>query len=122
MKRFCKPGDIILILFFLLAGAGTWFLTCRLNSKDKPSGIRITTPEQEYALSMKDTLVSVSGPAGETKIKIEDGSVWVAQASCPRKLCVRQGKISRTGRSIVCLPNRIVITIEGRTRIDATTY
>ncbi|HBE87040.1 MAG TPA: hypothetical protein DDW53_19330, partial [Lachnoclostridium sp.] len=37
----------------------------------------------------------------------------ITEASCPDKVCVRTGKIHRSGELIVCLPNRVVITIEG---------
>jgi hypothetical protein len=33
-------------------------------------------------------------------------------ADCPDKLCIRQGIVSRSGERIVCLPNRVSITIE----------
>lgn len=45
------------------------------------------------------------------KIKIEDGKVWVTDASCPDKLCVKQGKIDKDGQSVICLPNKVVIKI-----------
>lgn len=42
---------------------------------------------------------------------IEDGEVYLKSADCPDKLCVKQGKISRVGQSIVCLPRKVVIRI-----------
>ena len=45
------------------------------------------------------------------KIKIADGKVWVTEASCPDKLCVKQGKIDKDGQSIICLPNKVVVKI-----------
>lgn len=54
---------------------------------------------------------------GEGEIRnivvVEDGTVYMKEADCPDKLCIRQGKISRTGESIICLPNRVTVTIEG---------
>lgn len=46
-------------------------------------------------------------------VEISGGSVSVTKASCKNQVCVRHGKISHTGESIVCLPNRLVVTIEG---------
>lgn len=46
-------------------------------------------------------------------VEIKNGSVSVSEASCKNQVCVRHGSISRAGESIVCLPNRLVITIEG---------
>ncbi len=42
---------------------------------------------------------------------IQDGHAHIKDATCPDKLCEMQGKINKTGETIVCLPNRIVITV-----------
>ena len=39
--------------------------------------------------------------------------VRVDRADCPTQDCVHTGVINRAGQSIVCLPARIVITLEG---------
>ena len=39
--------------------------------------------------------------------------VCVSQADCPTRDCVRTGTVTRAGQSIVCLPARIVVTLEG---------
>ena len=43
---------------------------------------------------------------------IEDGRAYMSYADCPDKLCIKQGRISDTSKSIVCLPNRVVVSIE----------
>ncbi len=60
---------------------------------------------------------------GSNVLVIEDGAARVVEADCPDKLCVRQGEARRTGESIVCLPNRLIVTIEGaeRAEVDAIT-
>ena len=44
------------------------------------------------------------------------------EAGRPDKLCVKQGEISKAGESIICLPNRIIVSVEGgeESGIDAT--
>ena len=44
---------------------------------------------------------------------IENGSVVMEWADCPDQLCVNHRSISRDGESIICLPNRVVVSIEG---------
>jgi len=39
--------------------------------------------------------------------------VLVARADCPTQDCVHTGLITRSGQSIVCLPARIIIRLEG---------
>ncbi len=45
-------------------------------------------------------------------LAVENGEAYMREASCPDKLCVRQGKISREGQNIVCLPNRVSVKVE----------
>lgn len=50
---------------------------------------------------------------GYNKIRIEPDGVSVIAADCPDKLCMEQGKVSKTGVPIVCLPHRLTIELEG---------
>ena len=71
----------------------------------------------------KNRVVSVQGPQGNTLVEIKDHKVRVVESPCPNKLCVKQGWIS--SGAIVCLPNRVVVTVgDFKTpehTIDATT-
>ena len=56
----------------------------------------------------------IESPGGGTnRLVIKDGTVHMEEASCPDKVCIKQGTISETGQSIVCLPNRVIVTITG---------
>ena len=46
-------------------------------------------------------------------ITVSPDGVRVDRADCPTQDCVRTGTVSRAGQSIVCLPARIVVTVEG---------
>ena len=50
---------------------------------------------------------------GTNRLIITKGEAWIDEADCPDKLCVHQGKISNVNESIVCLPHRITVRIEG---------
>ncbi len=50
---------------------------------------------------------------GRNRLVVENGEIWCAEASCPDKVCVRQGKQSRDGEMIVCLPNRMTVKVRG---------
>ena len=58
----------------------------------------------------KDVLV-----IGEVKgdPEYDDGEVKMTHADCPDQICVHSVPISRYGGTIVCLPNRIILSIEG---------
>ena len=64
------------------------------------------------SLPVTDT-ISVPAPGrGENVVEISGGTVSVTEASCKNQVCVRHGAISKTGESIVCLPNRLVVRIQ----------
>lgn len=50
---------------------------------------------------------------GLNTIEIKDGKVRMMEAHCPNHECVHQGWISASHQSIVCLPNKLVVTMEG---------
>ena len=56
-------------------------------------------------------------------ITVRDGRVAVTYADCPGTDCVHSGWVSAAGRAVVCLPNRLVISLEGGATgdIDAVT-
>lgn len=54
-----------------------------------------------------------TGTGGWNTVEAEPGRIRIRQADCPDQVCVRQGWISDASVPIVCLPNRLVIQIEG---------
>ena len=50
---------------------------------------------------------------GRNIVHVEPGAVSVTHADCPDQICVMQGKLSGSGIPIICMPNRLVISIEG---------
>ena len=50
---------------------------------------------------------------GTNVLVIEGGCAYLTYADCPDRTCVRTGKIRFVGESIVCLPNRLSVTVRG---------
>ncbi|NLB32912.1 MAG: NusG domain II-containing protein [Tissierellia bacterium] len=55
--------------------------------------------------------VKIESETGFNILHIEDGQIWIHDASCPDRVCISQGKISYDGEIIVCLPNKMLIKI-----------
>ena len=65
----------------------------------------------EYPLK-KDAKYELSGShLGTNTLVIQSGKAYISEANCPDKQCMKQGKISRAGEMLVCLPNRVVVKI-----------
>lgn len=55
---------------------------------------------------------------GTNIVVIEDGYVYMKEANCPDKICIKQGKINKKGQTITCLPNKITVSIDSNDDID----
>ena len=55
----------------------------------------------------------VVSPAGDSPILSAPDGLCVLESDCPNQDCVRSGVISKPGQSLVCLPARIVIELQG---------
>lgn len=65
---------------------------------------------------------TVPGWQGPCTFEVEDGGVRMISSTCRDKICVGTGRVSTAGRSIVCLPNRVVVRVTGgRGKIDSVT-
>lgn len=74
------------------------------------AGERVAVFSQE-----KDTTYCIEGVNdSKNELVIENGTVYLREASCPDKLCVHQGSISYVGQSVICLPNQVTVTIAGQ--------
>jgi hypothetical protein len=58
---------------------------------------------------------SVNGPLGTTQIEVEPGRARVVADPSPRQLCVKQGWLTISGQTALCLPNQVSLEIRGRT-------
>ena len=65
-----------------------------------------------YTLEVACGLRGEASPWNHVSPDREQG-VRVAVSDCPTQDCVHTGTITRSGQSIVCLPARIIIRLEG---------
>lgn len=110
-----RTKNLIVLASLLVIGILGGLLYFLLNGRG--SMVYVTVDGKEiagYPLS-KDSEIEITGYLGGTNIlKIEKGSACILDADCPDKLCVHMGKISRNGQSIVCLPHRVIVTVDGK--------
>lgn len=65
-----------------------------------------------YPIDQDADFVVTSTGGKINRISIHDGKVSITEASCPDKLCIHQGTITESGQSLICLPNRVIVTIQ----------
>jgi len=125
-----KKGDkIIIIILFLCAAA--WFGINRLGYQQNATKIVIEVDGKPYkafnmnALGQKSEQIRIERPGGRyVDIALDKTGAYVIDVICPDKLCQQIGKIERVGQSIVCLPNKVVVEIQGKAEsdVDQVTY
>ena len=57
--------------------------------------------------------VPIRGPLGTSILEMGADKVRLVDSPCPDHICLAMGWIASPGEMIVCLPNKIVVRIEG---------
>ena len=80
-------------------------------------------PVQRVSLKT-DRRINLEGEKGRAVIEIKEGRVRAVESSCFQKICVNTGWINKPVQNIICLPNKVLVTIEGKgsPKIDAVSY
>ncbi len=60
-----------------------------------------------------DTVLTVKGIIGDTEVGVSNGGTHIVRSPCPGKNCMHQGEIRNAGRMLICIPNRVTVTVEG---------
>lgn len=112
-----KRNDIYLVLAVLSISL-LFFCWQRYNSKKTTVNARVIVEQDgeaigSYPLSIEEQLIFADDNGKKNVLAIQDGQAFIKEADCPDKLCVKHKPISRNGESIICLPHKLVIRIEG---------
>ena len=105
-----KKRDYILIGCILLVAAvcAGFFL---LTGKEAQEAV-VTVDGEVYGTSLLVNDRTIETEDGN-RLRIQNGQAKMEWADCPDQLCVHQKAISRTGESIICLPNQVVVSVQG---------
>jgi hypothetical protein len=115
-------GDAIIIACAVALALILWagFYAFPRNAAELTAVVRVDgkqvadLPVTGQNLSQKQ----VNIPGGVATISYGQGKVRVEPLddhTCPNGICWKTGWVSRAGQSIVCVPNRMTITLEGST-------
>lgn len=116
-------ADRFLIVLLLILGAISLFLVSLIQTQGEAVQIfQNNVLKYQFNLNEEKKLV-IENKSGFIQIFINNKKVWVNDSSCPTKICKKMGKISKTGQTIVCVPNKVFIQIIGKTEkyIDVIT-
>ncbi len=113
---------VVLIVFSLLG----IFFTNTIFADTSAEYAVVTVDGKEYgrySLNEKNgKILDVKTEFGYNKIEIKNGSVRMLDADCPDRVHVGQEAIKKPGEMFVCLPNRLVVRLEGKGGADGIAY
>lgn len=101
-----RKGDFFVIAFTVIALL-VWIFPSESGANAQ---IRVNGKLYETVPLGEDALIEVKTEFGVNVVEIENSCVSIASSDCKNKLCNKE-TISKNGQSIVCLPNRLSVTI-----------
>jgi len=112
MRIKVKTLDIIII--FAVAGL-TFFAVYMAYMKPKGNAqVLIQGQDAEWVYPIEaDATVVVTGPIGDTTVRVRGNRAWVESSPCDNKTCIAAGSISRQGEWAACLPNNVLVIVNG---------
>ena len=107
-----KKKDFILIFIILLIVVVSFGINHFTNAKSGKQ-IEIYVDNELYKTYDIDDEeeIKIEREEGYNVVKIHNHGAQITEASCPEKVCIHEGFITKPSESIVCLPNKVHIKI-----------
>lgn len=112
-----KPLDALVVLAVLLLGvAAAWLTYGGENSGALTATVKHrgqVVARVELSSLTEEKTVSIDG-AYHLTVTLDRTGAAVTDSDCPGQDCLHTGRITRAGQSIVCLPEQVIVTLEGK--------
>lgn len=112
-----KKADALLVASLILLGAALYAALGAGGEAARATVYLEGRPVWSCALSSEGEF-EISG----VQVVVENGCARIARSDCPDLYCVSCSPISRAGECLVCLPNRVSVTLSGEDMPDAVIY
>ena len=110
-----KKKDLILIVLALVCALAL-YLVSQITLGAEASSVVVLLDGEEVLrkpLVYSDSYEIVQEDGSSNVIRVESGVVWMQEANCRDGLCIRQGKMKNGAKTIVCLPHKLVVKMDG---------
>lgn len=112
-KRRLRNDMIFIVLILFVAIIGMLYLFVLRSGGNT---VKVTVDGKVYGTyKLTQNIIEdiITGENGEklNRLVVKDGKAYMETATCPDGICVEHRPIFRDGESIVCLPQRVVITV-----------
>ncbi len=107
-------NDIILIIFLCIVAVVVGFVLYTSDMPDDELQLQILIDGEiveVYSYTSDESTYKQFIMDSGNVIVLQSGEVYMESADCPDGLCIMQGKISKPGESIICLPHKLVVRL-----------
>ena len=110
--HFMTGGDWLVVLLLLTSSLGG---IVSIAAMSEGSRVLVTCGDELCFTAPLDQprTLAIDGPLGQTKLVIDERGARIVKSPCPRKICVSMGEAKHTGDLLACVPNRILVHIDG---------
>jgi len=115
---------VVLVLLAAVAGFATWGGSGSTDDLTVVVTVDGTETERIALTDFPDEPISFSANGYTLYLSLDvvtypdTAGICVSASDCPTQDCVHTGTVTRGGQSIVCLPARIIVTLEGASPDD----
>lgn len=106
---------LIIVMILIASALGVYFIYFSGQSSTKVNiyseGKLIRTLDLSSCSNQTFDIINSSG--NKNTVTVSDGMIRVTEADCPDKVCVNTAGIKKDPHPIICVPNRLVISVEG---------
>ncbi len=117
-----------ILIFLIIAAAvfGIYYTTMIMDSRHGNYAIVMVDGKEHSRIELEGASpreFTVASSRGYNTIEVGNNRIRIKDSTCPDKICVKEGWISRVNQMTVCMPNRVYIKIVGQdTEIDDIAY
>ena len=113
-----KAGDAVIISFFLLIIAVSFFFVHQFSSSSGNAYASIMVKDTEYVYPLdKDCLLEFQGEMGKSVLEIKNGTIRFVESTCYDSTCIKMGEAGENkAKYLACLPNMVIVTISGNSK------
>lgn len=118
---YMNKHDFKFVFILLFIGVLVLFIT-RLNQTNESKMAYVYYDSNlvlTIDLSLEEKEYTVKGENGDVLISAGNGKIKVEEENSPYHLCSKQGYITSSYETIVCLPNKVVIEIKDNESLDS---
>ena len=105
-----KPFEAVIIGIILLGSIAAAVIMNRSGGGTRTAVIRCGDVRQELSLDKDGSFRFEGIDAG---FEVKNGKIRMTEVPCPDKICEKTGYIGSSGQSIICVPNKIMVSVVG---------